>query len=148
MRERLVYVGRRDPLAEVVRPDVAQLADGLRVGFEPGREVTVLDEPLDQALQGPGAGGLADPPHEHVPDYILQHFAGPDQCHLRVHHGTVDGLADTLPQFLELLGELVQAVGEVLERRVHQIAQLLDTEFMGRQPTLGRRLFGDFGSFP
>ena len=106
-------------LAEVMCADVAQLADGLGVGVEPVREVAILDEPLDEVLQGAGAGRLVDPAHEHVPDDVLQHLAGPDQGHLRVFDRR-SWIAFVLPPATPGTARRAgSAVDQVLEGGVH-----------------------------
>ena len=97
LNERLVHVGDGNLLAEGVRADVAQLANGIGVGVQPVGEEAVLDESLQQVFQGACAGRFVDAVLVHIPDDVLQHLAGTGQCHFRVKFSDQDGLLHAVP---------------------------------------------------
>src|SRR5579871_2385897 len=63
-----VDVSHRDFLSKSVRTDVSELANSIGVGIESVGEMPVLDDALDQVLQGSGVGRLLDVPLVHVPN--------------------------------------------------------------------------------
>jgi hypothetical protein len=95
--------------------DVAEQADGVRVGFQPGRQVAGLDQPVDEALQRPGAGWLVDPPPVDLADNVIQHLAGRHHRQVGGEVGNQGGLPDGVPDFTELVGEAVQEGKQRLE---------------------------------
>ena len=68
LSERLVNVGDCHFFAEAVRADVAQFADRVGVGVKAVGKKSVLDQPLEQVFQRPGAGRLVDSSLIHFPD--------------------------------------------------------------------------------
>jgi hypothetical protein len=76
VRQRTGHVGGGDGLAERVRADVAELPHRGGVGVEAVGEEAVLDQPLDQVLQGAGAGRLVGPPLVKLADDQFHHLPG------------------------------------------------------------------------
>ena len=88
--------------------DVAQLADAVGIGIHQGRQVVILEQPLEQALQRLGAGRFLNPLLENVSDHRLQHLAGAGQGHLGVQVSDEDRLLHPFLQFPVLVGKVVQ----------------------------------------
>ena len=87
-------------------------------------KLTVSDEHLDQFIQGRVPGGS---PTRRTNTSLTTNpntLRDRTRYHFRVPCGTVDGKADSFPQFLELFGELAQAVDQVLERGIHGRARM------------------------
>src|SRR5438132_315817 len=85
--ERLEYFRPRDLLMKMVRTDVAEHAHGGGVGIQDRRKMAILDEPLQQVLQRPGAGRFVATPLIDVPDDVLEHLAGTSERHFRIYIG-------------------------------------------------------------
>ncbi len=124
MSERLIHVVDFHSFGEAVSADVSQFANRVSVGIKAVRKKSILDQPLQQVFQRPGAGWLVNPPHIYIPDHVLQHFTGTRDGHFWRNVGDLDRLLDAIAKYVELTGEMFQAIQQGLKRRVHSGSQM------------------------
>ena len=98
-----------------MRPDIAEHADGIRIGVKPVGKMAILGEPVQKVLQGMRSRRFLDPAEVDIPDHVLQHLAGPGQGHLRVNVRAANSLEHPVPELVEFVGEAFNPGNQVLE---------------------------------
>jgi hypothetical protein len=106
----MVNVLLRHALTETVRPDVPEFANHGGIGVEPARQMSILDQALDQVLKRSGPWFFVAATLIDVSDDVLQYLSYPSQCHVGVKRGYLEGFARSVLDLDQMIGKSVESV--------------------------------------